>query len=63
MKESFEYEYKFVETVYHQLTGNKGIVVDVIYYAMSKTVRYIVVFGLEDASCLGIELGKEKPVL
>ena len=65
-KLTFEYEYKIGDEVYHKVSGDKGIVLDIIYNAHTCLVEYNVCFGRFDSDssmCIGLELSKDKVIL
>lgn len=65
-KYSFKYEYKIGDIVYHKISGDKGVVLDIICHAYTGLVEYVVCFGRsgdDSVGCVKEELTRDKVVL
>lgn len=63
MKMSFEFTYQIGQEIFHKITGDKGIVTDIKFSALSNITSYIVTFGRfmdDEVECLAYELSEEK---
>lgn len=60
----FRHRHNTGEIVYHSISGQKGIVVDLLFTSKMKTPIYTVSFGEEEShsECEEVEIVKERPV-